>query len=71
MLWLDVTAEQAIRGQHSRGRVLRRRSFDRHVRRAARFRESLLAQQVPAGWHSAQVLTRSAADTTALVGAAA
>ena len=70
MLWLDVTAEQAIAGQRSRGRVLPARSFERHVRRAARMREALLADQVPAGWHSAHVLTRSAADTTALVDAA-
>ncbi|QUQ64849.1 AAA family ATPase [Kutzneria sp. CA-103260] len=69
MLWLDVTAEQAIRGQRSRGRVLHPRTFQRHVRRAARMREALLADQVPAGWHSAQVITRSAADTTALAAA--
>lgn len=71
MLWLDVTAEQAIRGQLSRGRVLHRRTFERHVRRAARMREALLADQVPTGWHSAQVITRSAADTAAVVGVAA
>lgn len=71
MLWLDVTAEQAIRGQRSRGRVLHQRTFERHVRRAARMREALLGRQVPAGWHSAQVLTRSAADTTAFVRSAA
>lgn len=67
MLWLDVTAEQAIRGQRSRGRVLHRRTFERHVRRAARMREALLADQVPAGWHSAQVVRRSAADRAAFV----
>ncbi|MEV6608042.1 AAA family ATPase [Kutzneria sp. NPDC051319] len=71
MLWLEVTAEQALRGQHVRGRVLGRKTFDRHVRRSARLRETLLADQVPLGWHSAQVLTRSTADTTAFVGAAA
>jgi predicted kinase len=71
MLWLEVTAEQALKGQHVRGRVLGRRTFERHVRRSARLRETLLANQVPTGWHSAQVLTRSAADSTAFVGAAA
>jgi energy-coupling factor transporter ATP-binding protein EcfA2 len=71
MLWLDATAEQAIAGQRSRGRVVRPRSFRRHVRRAVRMREALLAQQVPAGWHSAQIIDRSAAETTAIVGSAA
>jgi energy-coupling factor transporter ATP-binding protein EcfA2 len=70
MLWLDATAEQAIAGQRNRGRMLRPRCFDRHVRRAVRMREALLAEQVPAGWHSAQLVTRSAAGATALVGAA-
>ncbi|MFC0431940.1 AAA family ATPase [Kutzneria buriramensis] len=68
MLWLDVTAEEAIAGQRGRGRVLRARSFERHARRAARMREALLAERVPPGWRSAQILTRSAADTAALVG---
>lgn len=67
MLWLDVTAEQAIRGQRSRGRVLHRRTFARHVRRAARVREILVEQRTPAGWHSVEVLSRSTADTTAFV----
>ena len=71
MLWLEVTPEQALKGQHVRGRVLGRRTFERHVRRSARLRATLLAERVPVGWHSAQVLTRSAADHTAFVGAAA
>ncbi len=69
MLWLDVTAEQAIHGQRSRGRVLHPRTFQRHVRRAARMRQALLDDRVPTGWHSAQVITRSAADTAALAAA--
>lgn len=71
MLWLEVTPEQALKGQHNRGRVLGRRTFERHVRRSARLRETLLAERVPVGWHSAQVLTRTAADATAFVGASA
>lgn len=69
MVWLDVTAEQAIRGQRSRGRMLHPRTFQRHVRRAARMRAALLADRVPTGWHSAQVITRSTADTAALAAA--
>ncbi|MFC0543072.1 AAA family ATPase [Kutzneria chonburiensis] len=71
MVWLEVTPEQALKGQHVRGRVLGRRTFERHVRRSARLRETLLAERVPVGWHSAQVLTRTAADRMAFVGAAA
>jgi predicted kinase len=69
MLWLEVTAEQALKGQHNRGRVLARRTFERHVRRSARLRAALLAERVPVGWHSAQVLTRTTADVTAFAAA--
>jgi predicted kinase len=69
MLWLDVTAEQAIHGQRSRGRMLHPRTFRRHVRRAARMRQALLDDRIPTGWHSAQVITRSAAGATALAAA--
>ncbi|MFD8495115.1 AAA family ATPase [Amycolatopsis sp. NPDC059657] len=58
LLWLDVTAEEALAGQRARGRLIRPRSFARHVRRAERFRRSLLAHRVPAGWSSARVTTR-------------
>ncbi|SDW59503.1 Predicted kinase [Amycolatopsis xylanica] len=58
LLWLDVTAEEALAGQRARGRVIRPRSFARHVRRASRFRRFLLAQGVPRGWSSARVTAR-------------
>lgn len=68
LLYLDVTPEQALAGQRSRGRVVRSRSFARHVRRAECWREELLAEQVPPGWHSVRVITRSTAERAMLVG---
>jgi predicted kinase len=67
LLFLDVTAEQALAGQRSRGRLVRPRSFARHVRRAGKWREELLAEQVPPGWESVQVLDRARAGRTRLV----
>ncbi|WP_370949880.1 AAA family ATPase [Amycolatopsis sp. cg5] len=60
LLWLDVTPEAALEGQRARGRLIRPRSFARHVHRASRFRHFLLAHHVPRGWHSAHVTTREA-----------
>jgi predicted kinase len=62
MLWLDVTAEQALAGQLHRGRVVRTRSFARHVKRARKVRALLLADQLPTGWHSASLINRRQAD---------
>ncbi|GAA0632733.1 AAA family ATPase [Kutzneria viridogrisea] len=62
MLWLDVSPEQALAGQHQRGRTVRPRSFARHVRRAQRVRAALLAGRVPRGWRSARLLSRQGAD---------
>ncbi|HEV7975924.1 AAA family ATPase [Amycolatopsis sp.] len=70
MVWLDATAAQALAGQRVRGRMIRGRSFARHVRRAGRIREALLADEPPPGWHSVQVLSREAADTTTFTEAA-
>lgn len=67
LLFLDVTAAQALAGQRSRGRVVRRRSFARHVRRVGRWRAGLLAERVPAGWSSVQVIDRAAARRTRVV----
>jgi predicted kinase len=67
LLFLDVTAEQALAGQRSRGRLVRPRSFARHVRRAGKWREELLAEQVPPGWESVQVVDRARAGRTRLV----
>jgi predicted kinase len=67
LLFLDVTAAQALAGQRSRGRVVRPRSFARHVWRAGRWREALLASRVPVGWSSVQVIDRARARRTRVV----
>jgi hypothetical protein len=67
LLWLDVTAEEALAGQHSRGRLVRARSFARHAARAARMRDALAAGSRPPGWHSVHVLGRPAARRAVLV----
>ncbi|MEU5266318.1 AAA family ATPase [Amycolatopsis sp. NPDC021455] len=67
LLFLDVAASQALAGQRSRGRLVRPRSFARHVRRVGKWREELLADRVPAGWRSVQVIDRAAATRTRLV----
>lgn len=67
LLFLDVTASEALAGQRSRGRVVRPRSFARHVRRVGRWREGLLAERVPAGWSSVQVIDRARAGRTRVV----
>jgi hypothetical protein len=67
LLFLDATAEQALEGQRSRGRLVRPRSFERHVRRTGKWREELLADQVPPGWRSVQVIDRAGARRARLV----
>ncbi|MCR6485793.1 ATP-binding protein [Amycolatopsis sp. OK19-0408] len=67
LLFLDVTAEQALAGQRSRGRLVRPRSFARHVRRTGKWRAELLAERVPAGWESVQVINRAGAGRTRVV----
>ncbi|QXV59488.1 AAA family ATPase [Amycolatopsis sp. TNS106] len=58
LLWLDVTPEDARAGQVARGRVIRRHSFARHVKRAEKLRGALRDGWVPAGWHGARMVTR-------------
>ncbi|MEV7551363.1 AAA family ATPase [Amycolatopsis sp. NPDC089917] len=60
LLWLDVTPEEARAGQVARGRVIRRHSFARHVKRAGKVRRDLRAGWVPAGWRGARMVTREA-----------
>ncbi|MGW4488201.1 AAA family ATPase [Amycolatopsis sp. NPDC004368] len=66
LLWLDATAEEALAGQHSRARLVRSRSFARHVARARIVRAQLRAGRVPPGFTAARVLTRSAAQHAVL-----
>ncbi|MDQ7803761.1 AAA family ATPase [Amycolatopsis sp. A133] len=67
LLFLDVSAEEALAGQLSRGRVVRAGSFARHVRRVGKWRGELLAGRVPLGWRSVQVVDRPRAARTRLV----
>ncbi|GAB3737668.1 hypothetical protein GCM10027598_65200 [Amycolatopsis oliviviridis] len=60
LLWLDVTPEEARAGQVARGRVIRRHSFARHVKRAEKVRLALRAGWVPTGWRGARMVTREA-----------
>lgn len=57
-VWLDATPEEALSGQVRRGRLIRSRSFSRHVRRAARLRTRFAAGTPPRGWQGLTVLTR-------------
>lgn len=59
LVWLTSTTAQASEGQRRRGRLLARRSFARHVRRAARLEESLRAGGKPRGWQTVRLLRRS------------
>ncbi|MGW3958262.1 AAA family ATPase [Amycolatopsis sp. NPDC005003] len=67
LLFLDVPAEVALAGQVSRGRVVRARSFARHVRRVGKWREELLGGRAPVGWRSVLVVDRAGAGRTRLV----
>ncbi|MEV6831961.1 AAA family ATPase [Amycolatopsis sp. NPDC051102] len=68
LLFLDVPADVALAGQVGRGRVVRARSFARHVRRVERWREALLGGRVPVGWCSVQVIDRGVAGRARVVG---
>ena len=57
-LWLDASAEEALSGQVTRGRLIRSRSFARHVRRAARLRGRFAEGVPPRGWQGLTLLTR-------------
>ncbi|MFB9908079.1 AAA family ATPase [Allokutzneria oryzae] len=57
-VWLDVTAVEALAGQHSRGRVLPATSFAKHVRRASGIRRRLRAGYTFPGWRKVCVLRR-------------
>lgn len=58
LLWLHADAREALRGQRSRGRLIRSRSFQRHARRAERVHRELIAGNPPSGWSGVRLLTR-------------
>lgn len=60
LLWLQVDAEEARRGQRERGRVVPEASFSAHARRAATTAAELICRPPP-GWRSVTVLDRAAA----------
>lgn len=57
-VWVDCSPAQAAAGQRARGRVLRRGSFIRHVRRLPRVRAALSTG--PRGWHTTTIIDRVA-----------
>ncbi len=59
LVWLHADAREALAGQQARGRLIRPRSFLRHVQRAHRMHLRLLGGGQPRGWHQVHLLTRS------------
>ncbi|WP_255660514.1 AAA family ATPase [Pseudonocardia sp. ICBG1293] len=60
LLWLDTTPDQALEGQHARGRVVRARPFAAHAARARATAEAL-ATGGETGWTSVRRTDRSGA----------
>ncbi|GAA4995378.1 hypothetical protein GCM10025792_51970 [Pseudonocardia tropica] len=60
LLWLDTAPDQALDGQHARGRVVRSRPFAAHARRARDTADALLAG-TETGWSSVRRTDRSGA----------
>ncbi|ALE82948.1 hypothetical protein XF36_07110 [Pseudonocardia sp. HH130629-09] len=60
LLWLDTTPDQALDGQHARGRVVRSRPFATHARRARDTVDALRAG-TETGWSSVRRTDRSGA----------
>ena len=60
LLWLRADPDEALRGQHDRGRIVPSGSFAGHARRAAATDGRLLRHR-PRGFRGATVLDRSAA----------
>ncbi|SDQ70687.1 AAA family ATPase [Actinopolyspora saharensis] len=59
LLWLDVSPGSALEGQCARGRVIKARTFVRHVRRARRARRVMHTFDALFGWRRVHVLTRA------------
>lgn len=59
LVWLHVGPEEALAGQHARGRLIRSRSFQLHVHRAYRVHRALLSGQAPRGWQDVRLFTRN------------
>lgn len=58
LVWLHADPREALAGQYARGRLIRKRSFRKHARRAVRMHVALLAGKHPLGWHEVRMFTR-------------
>ncbi len=58
LVWLDADAAEALAGQYERGRLIRPRSFNRHVQRADQMQCRLRAGEVLFGWNAVHVFAR-------------
>ncbi|MGP4017884.1 AAA family ATPase [Saccharopolyspora sp. 5N708] len=58
LVWLHAEPREALAGQQARGRLIRPRSFLRHVRRAEEMHWKLRDGQPPYGWHRVHLFTR-------------
>ncbi|MBE9374388.1 AAA family ATPase [Saccharopolyspora sp. HNM0983] len=61
LVWLHAEPHEALAGQRARGRMIRERSFRRHVRRALRMHRRLLDGRPLRGWHRVHLLSRTQA----------
>ncbi|MCP2181987.1 AAA family ATPase [Prauserella alba] len=60
-VWVDCRPDDAAAGQRARGRVVRKGSFARHLRRLPRVQAALRAG--PRGWHTTTIVDRRTAAT--------
>ena len=58
LVWVHAEPAEARQGQRSRGRVLSRSCFERHVRRGGAFVARLRSGHRPPGWHRVTLLDR-------------
>lgn len=58
LVWLHADPREALAGQQARGRLIRRRSFLRHVQRADRMHRQLRGGRPPRGWRRVHLFTR-------------
>ncbi|MDN5917414.1 MAG: ATP-binding protein [Pseudonocardia sp.] len=61
LVWVHAEPEDALAGQHARGRVVRGRAFAGHAARAGDVARRLHSDGPPPGWSSARVVDRSCA----------
>ncbi|GAA0518752.1 ATP-binding protein [Saccharopolyspora subtropica] len=62
LVWLHADPREALAGQRARGRLIRPRSFLRHVQRADRMHRRLRGGDLPRGWQRVYLFTRDQVD---------